>query len=379
MKFTGARVAFNGEHPRLDLSVKRGRVHELNSGAKDAFEIDLSDHVILPGLINAHDHLEFNLFPRLGKGPHPSYVEWAAEVYRPDSPILKQVLSIPKVIRILWGGLKNLLSGVTTVSHHNPFERDLFGADFPVRVVRSFGWAHSVHFSPDFAVRYAKTPRRWPFLIHVGEGTNAASRTEVCALDGAGVLTNRTVLIHGVAFDARAAKLLLDRGASLVWCPSSNLFTLGETVAPEVLRSNVDIALGTDSALTGEGDLIDELRVARSLNAPNLFAMVGSTAARILRLTGGEGTIAEGGVADLLVVKDEGDILPELMVLGGRIKLISRAMVERIPAQRKAGFEWINLEGRGEYLVDARVSQLYNAVAPILGEHFKLAGKRIGI
>ena len=32
--------------------------------------IDLQDYLILPGLINSHDHLEFNLFPRLGHGPY---------------------------------------------------------------------------------------------------------------------------------------------------------------------------------------------------------------------------------------------------------------------------------------------------------------------
>jgi cytosine/adenosine deaminase-related metal-dependent hydrolase len=389
VKLTGARVALTSDSAsRLDLRIKGGRIQPFDSRASDPFELDLSGHLILPGLINSHDHLEFNLFPRLGEGPHPNYIEWAAGVYQPDSVAIKQQRSIPKAIRLFWGGLKNLLSGVTTVSHHNPYEPKIFDAGFPVRVVRRFGWGHSPHFSPDLVQRFRSTRRGWPFLLHAAEGTCTKARSEIDDLEKAGVLSDRTVLIHGVALDARGAKLLRLRGTSLIWCPSSNLFTLRRTLEKEMLRARLDIALGTDSALTGEGDLIDELRVARSLEvltAKRLFEMVSTTAARILRLDRGEGEIREGGVADLVAVgaKHTGpedalqDMRPELVVLGGRIKLVSRRLAERLPRGRKFGLEAVSVEGRGEYLVDANVSELYAAVAPVLGARFRLAGKRV--
>ncbi len=67
---------------------------------------------------------------------------------RDRSPV-KEHLAVPKAVRLAWGGLKNLLSGVTTVAHHNPYDAAVFENGFPVRVVKRFGWAHSLHFSSD--------------------------------------------------------------------------------------------------------------------------------------------------------------------------------------------------------------------------------------
>src|SRR5207249_3380361 len=111
----------------------------------------------LPGLINAHDHLEFNLFPRLGRGPYPNASAWAADIYHPGESPIKDHLLLPKKIRLLWGGIKNLLSGVTTVVHHNPYEGSIFSNGFPVRVAPRFGWAHSLDFSPDLVESFRRT------------------------------------------------------------------------------------------------------------------------------------------------------------------------------------------------------------------------------
>jgi cytosine/adenosine deaminase-related metal-dependent hydrolase len=391
VRITGARVAFDAvQAPRVDLSIQRGKILPFETRGQDAVQLDLSGHLLLPGLINSHDHLEFNLFPRVSNGIHANYIEWAASIFHPDCTPLREHLRLPKAIRLVWGGLKNLLSGVTTVSHHNPFDAKVFDTGFPVRVVRSFGWAHSLHFSPDIARLFKKTPREWPFLVHAAEGTDARARAEVADLSRAGVLSGRTALIHGVGIDAEALDVVRRHRSSLVWCPSSNIFTLGRTVGDHVLRSDLDIALGTDSALTGEGDLIDELRAARAHGAVQpaaLFGMVTAAAAKVLRLRRGEGAIQENGVADVVAVMDRGEtpadalreLRPELVIVGGKIKLTSQRLFALLPSACRSGLQSISLAGRGAYMVDAKVARLHAATVKVLGANFLLAGREVSV
>lgn len=62
--------------------------------------LDLSGHMRLPGLVNAHDHLEFNLFPPLGNGPYANAAEWARDIYHPDRSPIREHLMVPKPIRL---------------------------------------------------------------------------------------------------------------------------------------------------------------------------------------------------------------------------------------------------------------------------------------
>ena len=375
-RLVGARVALSPtrtEH--IDLTIHRDRILPFHTCPPKARVIDLSGHLLLPGLINAHDHLEFNLFPRLGGPPYPNASAWAADVHRPHESPVKELLQVPKKDRLLWGAIKNLLSGVTTVSHHNPYQPAVFRQGFPVRVVRRFGWAHSLAFSPDLHKAWQMTPRGWPFIIHAGEGTDACAHAEIPRLKEMGVLSPQTVLVHAVATTPEDLRSIREIGASIVWCPSSNLFSLGQTLSSEALQSGVRIALGTDSALTGEGDLIDEIRFA----GPDSYTLVTTNAARVLRLSTGQGTIRERGVADLVAVIDSGqtpqqaliDLRPELVILGGKVMLTAD---RGKPVQ---GFKSIHLESRGRFRIRVEVQELFARTAQILGPEFRLAGKRV--
>jgi cytosine/adenosine deaminase-related metal-dependent hydrolase len=388
MILRGARVAQGPEEaPMLDIEVYDGRIQSMQKPGKrpkGSEVLDLAGNLILPGLINAHDHLEFNLYPRLGHGPYPNAGAWARDIYHPkDSPIAEH-LRVPKDTRLLWGGLKNLLSGVTTVCHHNPREQPVLDRNFPVRVLKQFGWAHSLEFSRDVVLRYELTPPDWPFILHLGEGIDSGAKREIFDLDELGALDGRTVLTHAVGLDQHGLKLAKQRGASLIWCPSSNLFLLGRTLNKHTLRSGFPVALGSDSALTAQGDLLDEIRVARRVSrlpGAIIYGMVTGEAARILRLRGGAGALIPGGIADLIAIPDAGGspseaLLrtkgPAMVMIGGKVKLIGAKL-----ARHTSGLQPLSVEGRGDLLVCAQVRRLRREAERALGGEIRLAGRRV--
>jgi cytosine/adenosine deaminase-related metal-dependent hydrolase len=388
IRLTGARVTRDAHTAeRTDLVVRRSRIAPFGTQHARGPVIDLSGCLLLPGLINAHDHLEFSLFPRLGRGPYRNATEWARDIYHPDRAPLKEHLAVPKIVRLLWGGIRNLVAGVTTVAQHNPWD-ERFNDDFPVQVIRKFGWAHSLQFSPDLLERFHKTPSDWPFVIHAAEGDDSSAYSEIAKLDALGVLDSRTVLVHAIALRQSDIDILKARECSIVWCPSSNLFTCGKTLTPVTLEAKIPIALGTDSALTTEGDMCDEIRTAHSLGRvprERIFDIVTTRAASIFRLPKGTGEIREEGAANIIAVADNGrspaeslaGLLPDLVITAGRIRLISQRLLLRNPRLRRRRYQRIAIEGRGDWMVDADISSLCLTASGALGTGFRLAGKSL--
>ena len=261
--------------------------------------------------------------------------------------------------RLLWGGLRNLLCGVTTVCHHNPFSPELESDDFPVQVVQRYGWAHSLRFCNDLKAARDATPVDFPFLVHACEGIDSIARDELRALDNLGILNSQTIMIHGLALDARGAELLRSRGASLIVCPSSNLFLFGEVPSSEVLDGVGGIALGSDSPLTSCGDLLDEIRFSAQhcgLSSQRIYSMVTESPAAMLHLPDGSGSPWGSASCDVIATRDRGlrpdetlcilsfvDI--ELVLRKGRVFLASEEIVKRLPAVARRGLEPLSIAG----------------------------------
>jgi cytosine/adenosine deaminase-related metal-dependent hydrolase len=189
------------------------------------------------------------------------------------------------------------------VVHHDPWEPD-FDDGFPLRVVR-VNSADSLGMAPDLPGKdLGALAGGGPFCLHLAEGADERAAGEVDALAALGLLGPDLIAVHGVGMDEAAVARFRASGAALVWCPTSNAFLFGRTAPDALLAEGTDVLLGSDSRLTGDGDLLDEIRCARALGAlpqERLADAVGALAARRFGLP--EPSLEPGSPADLIVVK----------------------------------------------------------------------------
>jgi len=352
--------------------------------------VDLNGYLVLPGLINAHDHLEFALFPRMGKGGYKNFLEWAQDIHCSHAAEIARHRQVPKHVRLWWGGIRNVLAGVTTVCHHNPFEHELFSEEFILRVVKDFGWAHSLSLDPGAGLKKKATPAGQPFLIHLAEGIDEQSGQEIFELERAGALDAGTVIIHGLGMRAQGRALLRSAGAGLIWCPSSNLFLFGTSMCPEEIGRFPKVALGSDSPLTANGDFLDEVRCAHEVlqtPAAELYDYVTQQPARILGAKNGEGALRPRGFADLIAVRDTG-LTPaetlstlsyqevELVLLAGRVQLASPELKQRLPQRACDGLQPLSIQ-RTVRWIRAPLDQLFEKTVGHLRGEIYLGGKQV--
>src|SRR5262249_7130843 len=119
------------------------------------------------GLINSHEHLEFNCYEQLDSGPHRDYVEWGESIHRRHAATIAAVEAVPRALRVQMGIVKNLLCGVTAVAHHGP-DPECPGA--PIRII---GGTRSIHSPRLGSLHSMLIPDRRVCVVHVGEGTGS--------------------------------------------------------------------------------------------------------------------------------------------------------------------------------------------------------------
>jgi 5-methylthioadenosine/S-adenosylhomocysteine deaminase len=301
---------------------KLGRI-----GGKCKFEVRFGDgYAAFPALINIHDHFNGNYLPKVGPGPGEFYVKWLDwEKDLRNSDVVKvERAKTSTEDRYFLSAYKNLFSGVVTANDHFPHEwNEPFIPRLPMRVIRNYTLAHEsssydLKWGEGIEIEHARALKNnFPFITHLEEGFDEESQRGIDILEELGCLDDHTVLIHCIGFSDEDIQKTRRAGAHVAWCPASNVFMFNVTMKiRKMLEAGVNVALGTDSTATGSINILEEMRFARDiyrkmygedLAARTVVNMVTVNPAKALRMQKETGNLAEGKLADVLIMRQRKD------------------------------------------------------------------------
>lgn len=346
---------------------------------------DFEDAILMPGLVNVHTHLDYTLMRGLLEDI--PFFPWIRELNARKSVLTQDdwiASATWGAAEALAGGVTTIgdctdsgaaLVGAKHMGLSGTIFQEVFGIDLRQTVeeilqelqakltahqAQTLGTRLSIGISPHapYTVRpelmqalgaYAQAANL-PLCIHAAESTAEATlfqsgtgpiaemfqrrqiawqppaQSVVAYLEERGVLSPRTLLVHGVQVSAEDRHIMRRTGAAWAHCPKSNA-KLGVGVAPlEILfdlpAPNVEsaaalgvrVGLGSDSVASNNTmDLFEEMRFAALLQRGarrRIDALTAEAAVRMATLGGAEalgmaaeiGSLEPGKRADLCVV-----------------------------------------------------------------------------
>ena len=224
--------------------------------------------------------------------------------------------------RYLLSAYKNLFSGVVTANDHFPHEwNEPFIPRLPMRVIRNYTLSHAcssfdLKWGDGMEIEHARAVKSgFPFITHLEEGFDPETQAGIETLEAAGCLDDHTVMIHCIGFSDEDIQKVRRAGAHISWCANSNIFMFNVTCKiKKMLEAGINVAIGTDSTATGSVNLLEEMRFGREtyrkmyredLPAKTIVNMVTVNPARAFRIQRETGSLAEGKLADILVVRQQ--------------------------------------------------------------------------
>ena len=271
--------------------------------------VDLGDAALLPGLVNAHCHLDYTgmagMFP-----PQKSFVDWiklitatkgewtntefaeswldgARMLVRTGTTTVADFESVPELLPEVWTSTPlrviSFLEMTGVKSRRDP-RVILQGAverieSFPAGRCRAGLAPHAPYSTmPELLRLSAETARRrkWPISVHVAESaqefemfmrgrgemfdwlarnqrdmTDCGQDSPVQHMERSGALSRRLLAVHVNYLVEKDASLLGKRKVSVAHCPRSHAyFCHREFPLRELTKSKVNVCLGTDSLAT---------------------------------------------------------------------------------------------------------------------------------
>jgi 5-methylthioadenosine/S-adenosylhomocysteine deaminase len=254
------------------IHISNGKIGKVSSdGSADRINIDVGDSVVVPGLINAHDHLLGTYFPKVGNGPYLNWLPWDNDLK--SSPVYEERQQIENRDLYLLGAYRNLVSGVTLISDLIPhFVGEPFYDILPTRAIKNFALAHSVNsfalaWGDGITEEYRKAVKEdIPFVTHIAEGFDEETFQDIKTVERLGGLGDHSVFVHCLAFSDEDLDLVKKRGASCVWCGNSNMFMYNKTMDVRAfIEKGINLCIGTDSPMTGGENLLYEMKYDKVL------------------------------------------------------------------------------------------------------------------
>jgi len=370
------------------VAVRDGRIEAVLPAQQAAVrfpgyqELELKNHVLMPGLVNAHTHAAMSLLRGLADDlPLMRWLEehiWPAEAKHVSREFVRDgtLVACAEMIRggitcfndmyfypdasleaALAAGLRSA-QGMIVIEFPSAYAAD--AADYLRRGLEvrdrhrdeplaSFCLApHAPYTVSDASLKQVATLAAEldvPVHIHLHETQDEIDRSlaehgvrPLERLASFGLVGPGLVAVHAVHLSGAEIDLLARQGASVVHCPSSNL-KLASGFAPvqALLKKGVNVALGTDGAASNNRlDLFQEMRTAALLakavgNDPQ--AMPAHAAVRAATLSGAKalgleeitGSIQAGKAADLIAVDFSApelspcyDVVSHLVYVAGR-------------------------------------------------------------
>ncbi len=319
------------------VEIRDGRIEALGQGGP-ADEL-FADSVILPGLVNAHTHLEYARMAGFGDGK--PFGPWIEEHIR-----RKAALDHPgdSLVQALEGAHISLSGGVTTVAdccyagtvaaaaidtglraivYLEGFSawgdlRERMGDALdmlPADPLVTPGLSPHAPFTvtlDDYAVMIAVARERGlPIATHLLESDRETQHLD----EFEHLLGPDTVVIHGVFMNAGDIELAARLDVPVIHCPRSNaLLGCGTAPVPELLAAGIRVGLGTDSPASAMVfDMWEEMRVAVMMARARAGRADALTATQVLRMAtlgGAEaiglsdeiGSLTPGKAADVTVL-----------------------------------------------------------------------------
>jgi len=312
------------------IVIDNGMIQSVSSqkpNISNAIDIN-TQGIIFPGLVDVHNHVSYNVFPRWQPDHFFSNrYEWRenqdylTSVYEPYLNLISQhfcEMNTYGEIKALVGGTTSILATAPNICIRGLVRNMDYSSGFYNLLERDSSHIKNAINLPTDATRIQKflgDNLSEAFFIHLAEGIDESSAAEFESLVDLGILSAKTAIIHGTALNSDQFSQMSKTGASLIWSPRSNLELYGQTTdISSALENDVMIALSPDWAITGSANLLDELHYTAELNKTyldgllsdkDLVEMVTVNPAIIAGIAEYVGTIQEGLYADLLVIRGD--------------------------------------------------------------------------